>query len=534
MINKKAYTNGKIYTVNPAQPWAEAVVTNEDKIVFVGSNEDSKKYIDEFTEVIDLNGRLMLPGFIDAHAHIVMGGFYLLSIDLTEVSSKEEFISSLSEYVKAKPGKWVTEGNWNHENWEGSPLPRKEWIDEFTQETPVFVVRMDYHMGLANSYALKLAGITKDTPDPAGGTIIRDPETGEPTGLLRDKAMDLVYSVIPTPTEDEHEKAIEAALDEARRFGVTSIHDITYKNHLKYLQRFEKDDRLTCRIYSRLMIDLHKDLIDAEIEHNFGSDKLKIGSMKAFADGSLGSNTGWFFEPYNDEPDTSGLAMEKMQDGRLKEWMLECDRNKLQLSIHAIGDRAVSELIDIAETMKNGNAPWDRRFRIEHAQHIRQEDIKRCADLDIIVSAQPYHLFYDGDYLEKKLGEKRVKDSYTFNSFIKSNVKLCFGSDWSVVSLNPMTGIYAAVKRNSLNGKNEAGIVPEEKISVEEAVKCYTINGAYAAYAEDKLGSLEPGKLADLVVLNENIFEIDLDQLINVSINLTVFNGEIVHSCDQK
>ncbi len=530
MINKKAYTNGKIYTVNPAQPWAEAVITNGNKIVFVGTNKDCKSYIDDQTEVIDLEGRLMLPGFIDSHAHIVMGGFYLLSIDLSEVNSKQEFISSLKDYIEANPDKWITEGNWNHENWDGSPLPCKEWIDEFTPETPVFVVRMDYHMGLANSYALNLAGITKETPDPPGGAIVRDPETGEPTGMLKDKAMDLVYAVIPTPKDEDYENAINAALNEAKRFGVTSIHDITYKNHLKYLQRFEKRGELTCRVYSRLMIDLHQDLIDAEIEHNFGSDKLKIGSMKAFADGSLGSNTAWFFDPYDDEPDTCGLAMEKMQDGRLKQWMLECDRNKLQLSIHAIGDRAVSELIDIVEEMKKNNDLWDRRFRLEHAQHIRHDDIKRCADLDIIVSAQPYHLFYDGDYLEKKLGEQRIKDSYTFNSFIKNNVKLCFGSDWSVVSLNPMTGIYSAVKRNSLNGKNETGIVPEEIITVEEAVKCYTINGAYAAYTEDKLGSIEPGKLADFVVLHENIFEIAHDRIKNVEVDFTIFDGNIVYS----
>lgn len=530
MISKKVFINGKVYTVNPRQPWAEAVVTSADKIIFVGSNKSAKKFVDDQTEVIDLNNKLMLPGFIDAHAHIVMGGFYLLSINLSEVKNKDQFIHRLKIYIENNPGKWVTEGNWNHENWDITELPSKNWIDDFSNDTPVFVVRMDYHMGLANSYALKLAGITKDTPDPAGGTIVRDKITGEPTGILKDKAMDLVYKVIPTPSEEEYREAVKAAMAEARRFGITSIHDITYKNHLRHLQKAEKEGYLTCRVYSRQIIDLHQQLIDSEIQHNFGSDKLKIGSMKAFADGSLGSNTALFFEPYEDEKDTCGLAMDILENGKLKEWMLKGDKHKLQHSIHAIGDKAVSELINIAEIIKSENENWDRRFRIEHAQHIKFDDIKRCKELDIIISAQPYHLFYDGDYLVKKLGSQRLKEAYPFRTILDNNVRLCFGSDWSVVSLNPLTGIYAAVTRRSLNGKNEGGITPEEKITVEEAVKCYTINAAYAAYAEDKTGSIETGKLADLIVLNENIFDIDTDCIKDVKVEFTVFDGNIVYS----
>ncbi|MBN1300904.1 MAG: amidohydrolase [Melioribacteraceae bacterium] len=526
---KTAFINGKIYTADDSQKWTEAIVISGNKIIFTGSNSEAHQFIDNQTEVINLNSKLVLPGFIDSHAHIVMGGFYLQSIDLSGVSTPSGFREKMAEYISRHPGRWVTEGNWNHENWKNGELPRKEWIDDFSRDTPVFVVRMDYHMGLANSRALELAGISRHTPDPAGGKIVRDPITGEPTGILKDKAMELVYNVIPYPTDAEYKSAILNAMNEARRFGVTSIHDITYKNHLKHLQKAEREGYLTCRVYSRLPIELNKNLTDAEIQYNFGSDKLKIGSVKAFADGSLGSSTAYFFEPYSDDNTTCGLAMDILQDGSLKDWMLYCDANRLQLSIHAIGDRAVSEILDIVEIIEKQNPAWDRRFRLEHAQHIKKADIERCSKLGVFVSAQPYHLYYDGDYMEKKIGRDRLKEAYTFKSFIRSGVKLCFGSDWSVVSLNPLTGIYAAVTRQTSNGKYKDGINGDEKLTVEEAVKCYTINAAFASYSENLVGSIKKGKFADFVVLDKNIFEIEPKNIKDVVVKTTVFDGEIVY-----
>jgi len=527
---KKAFINGKIFTVNPKQEWVEAVVTAGNKIIYVGSSDGAKKYIDDFTEVIDLNGKLMLPGFIDCHAHIVMGGEFLLNVNLTDVVTINEFKERIKNFALNNPNKWMIGGNWNHQLWKDAELPKKEWIDQFTKDTPVFVSRMDYHMVLANSYVLNLAGITKNTPDPAGGTIIKDPVTGEPTGILKDKAMDLVYRIIPKPTDKEFAEAIDAAMNEARRFGVTSIHDISYKNHLGALQNAERENRLTCRVYSRLLLENYKDFINSEIQFNFGNDKLKIGSLKAFADGSLGSSTAYFFESYEDDLNNYGLPMDVLSDGRLEKWMVESDKNKLQLSIHAIGDRAISELLDIVENMNRENPDWDRRFRLEHAQHITESDIRRSADLGVIVSAQPYHLYDDGCWAEKKIGKERLKNMLAFKSLLNNGVNLCFGSDWSVSTMNPIEGIYAAVTRQTADGKNPNGLIPEEKLTVEEAVQCYTINAAYASFQEEKVGSIEPGKFADLVILSDNIFEIDPPKIRDVKVITTVFDGELIYT----
>lgn len=527
---KKAFINGDIYTVNQNQPRAEAVLTVMNKIQFVGANEEVKNFIDNNTEVYDLKGKLMLPGFTDGHLHTIMGGQFLQSVDLSNAKSTGEFKELLREYISINKNEWVTEGNWNHQNWEINSLPRKEWIDEFSKDTPVFVSRMDYHMALANSKALALAGITKDTQDPPGGEIVRDTDSGEPTGILKDKAMDYVYNVIPTPTDEEFEKAIDVAMNHAKKYGVTSIHDITYKNHFRALQNAAKNNKLTARIYSRLPIDHCEEMIKNEFMYSFGSDKLKIGSMKAFADGSLGSSTAWFFDPYSDNAESCGLPMDIMTDGRFEKWALKCDKNKLQLSVHAIGDRAISEVLDVFEKIEEVNPSWDRRFRIEHAQHMAKDDFARCRKLKVIISAQPYHLYDDGGWAIDKIGVDRMNRTFAFKSFIDAGVTITFGSDWSVAPLNPMTGIYAALTRKTLNGSYPDGLIPEEKITLEEAIKCYTINGAYAAFEENNLGSIEAGKYADMVVLTQNIFDIGHEQIKDVQAEMTIFDGELIYT----
>ncbi len=306
--NMKAFLNGKIYTVNPKQPLAEAVIIKANKILFVGTNEDAKKIIDKSTEIVDLKGKLMLPGFIDDHTHFVSGGFYLQGINLRPAKSTTEFKKILKDYVATHKGKWITGGNWDHEAWEVKDLPTKEMIDDFTQNTPVFVDRFDGHMALANSYVLKLAGITKDTQSPDGGLIVKDPKTGEPTGILKDNAMSLVYSIIPDPSEEEYYEAALTAMDHIKPLGVTSIQDITMPEDLKTYQKLEKENKLTCRIYTRYPVARYKDLIDMGVECCHGADKLDLGSLKAFADGSLGSSTAWFFERYNQDTLTTGFA----------------------------------------------------------------------------------------------------------------------------------------------------------------------------------------------------------------------------------
>ncbi len=527
-----AFINGTIYTVNKNQQYAEAVLIKGNKIFFTGSTEQVKKLSGPDTKIIDLKGKLMLPGFIDGHAHFISGGYYLLGLDLRPAKSIAEFKYILKNYVEKHKGKWITGGNWDHEAWEVKNLPAKEMIDNFTKDNPVFIERFDGHMALANSYALKLAGITANTKSPEGGTIVKDPLTGEPTGILKDNAMSLIYSIIPDNTEEENYKAALAALGEAKRFGVTSVQDITLRDNLIIYQRLEKEGKLTCRIYTRLPIAGYKNLIDEGIQFNFGSDKIKLGSLKAFSDGSLGSSTAWFFNKYKQDTTTSGLPMDIVTDGRLEKWAMDADKNKLQISTHAIGDRANSFMLDLYEKIENKNPKWDRRFRIEHAQHVKTIDLPRFAKLGVIVSAQPYHAIDDGVWMEKRIGSKRLKEAYPFKSFLDAGVTVCFGSDWTVAPLNPLTGIYAAVTRRTLDEKYPNGWIPEQKISVEDAIKCYTINNAYAAFEENIKGSIEPGKLADMVVLDKNILKIAPSEIKDVKILMTVYDGQIIYHAE--
>lgn len=525
---KKAFINGKIYTVNDNQPLAEAVVVEGNKIIFVGSSSDAKKLIDNSTEVIDLKGKLMLPGFIDNHVHFVSGGFYLLGIDLRPANSTTEFKNILKNYAAKHPGKWITGGYWNHENWEVKDLPTKEMIDEVVPDQPVFVERLDGHMGVANSLALKLAGITKETETPEGGLIVKD-ISGEPTGVLKDNAMNLIYRVIPEPSDEENYEALLAALDEAKKLGITSVHDITFADALKAFERAKSEGKLTCRIYTRWPIADYKSLVEKKIKVGFGDDLIKMGSLKAFADGSLGSSTAWFFEKYNQDTTTFGLPMDIITDGSMEKWCLDADKNGLQLSVHAIGDRANSYMLDLFEKITKENPEWDRRFRIEHAQHVRFQDIPRFAKLGVIASVQPYHCIDDGVWAEKRIGSERIKYTYPFKSFLEAGVKLCFGTDWYVAPLNPMLGLYAAVTRRTLDDKNPDGWIPEQKISVEEAIKCYTLNSAYAAFEENIKGSIEVGKLADLIVLSDDILTIDPVKIKDAEVVMTVFDGKIIY-----
>jgi len=539
-MKRRAFINGKIFQgrslQNPASEeivpvYCDTMITEGNRIIFAGTFHEAKQknLFNSEIEITDLSGKLVLPGFIDSHAHIIMGGFYLLGIDLQPAKSKKEFVEIIKSYLDINKSGWVTGGNWNEQNWEVTELPGREWVDDFSSDTPIFISRMDYHMAFANSYALRLAGITKQTPNPEGGEIERDKVTGEPTGILKDKAMNLVQKVIPARTHREMETAALRTLEEARRWGVTSIHDICYDDDFRMLQNLEKKGELTCRIYARLPIGKIDSIIETQIEAGFGNDRLKTGSIKGFADGSLGSGTALFFEPYCDNEGTHGLGMEEFNDGRMKEWILKGDAKRLQMSIHAIGDKANSEIIDYFEETISLNPKWDRRFRIEHAQHLAEKDFERLGKQEIIVSAQPYHLYDDGSWAEKKIGKERLKRSFAFQSLLRHGVKLCFGSDFPVVSINPLLGIYTAVTRHTSDGRNKEGLIPEEKISVVEAVEAYTEGGAYASFEEEKKGKLTEGMLADFVILSENIFEIEKEGIRDVKIVNTVFDGEIIY-----
>ncbi|MCS6816427.1 MAG: amidohydrolase [Blastocatellia bacterium] len=523
---------GRVWTGDPQQPHAEAVAIGRGRILAVGSAEAVRAWIGSRTHVLDVRGRLVLPGFIDNHTHFVNGGFQLLSVDLRDARDPQEFARRIAERAKAlPPGRWITGGNWDHELWPGAPLPRKEWIDPHTPNTPVFVTRLDGHMGLANSLALRRAGIMRETPDPPGGTIVRDPQTGEPTGILKDAAMELVYRVIPEPSDSEYDEALRAALREAARVGVTSIQDITEWAHWPVYRRARQRGELTVRVYARTPIPEWERQREVIAREGPGDEWLRFGGFKGFVDGSLGSTTALFFEPYTDAPQTSGLLHGQMfPEGIMKQRIAAADRAGFQCSIHAIGDKANALLLDIFEEVIRENGPRDRRFRIEHAQHLRPQDIPRMARLGVIASMQPYHAIDDGRWAEKRIGRERCKTTYAFRSLLDAGVRVTFGSDWPVAPLNPLLGIYAAVTRKTLDGKNPNGWFPEQKITVEEAVRAYTVWGAYAEFAETVKGSIEVGKFADVVVLSRDIFTIPPDEIAQVEVLYTIAGGKIVYA----
>ncbi len=526
---KTAFINGKIYTVNEKQPTAQAVIVEGNRVSFVGSNEEAKKLFDASTNLIDLKGKLMLPGFIDDHVHFISGGFYLLGIDLRPANSTTEFKAILKDFAEKHPDKWITGGYWDHEKWEVKDLPTKEMIDEAVPNTPVFVERLDGHMAVANSYTLKLAGVTKNTESPDGGLIVKDPKTGEPTGVLKDNAMYLITKFIPDPTALENYDALLAALEEAKRLGITSVQDITYSDALTAFQKAKDEGKLTCRIYTRWPIADYEYLVKKNIKVGYGDDLIRMGSLKAFADGSLGSSTAWFFDKYNQDTTTYGLPMDIITDGNMEKWCFDADKNHLQLSVHAIGDRANSWMLDLFDKITKENPKWDRRFRLEHAQHVRFQDIPRFTELGVIASVQPYHCIDDGVWAEKRIGPERIKYTYPFKSFLDAGVKVCFGTDWYVAPLNPLLGLYAAVTRRTLDDKNPNGWIPEQKISIEDAIKCYTINSAYAGFEENIKGSIEVGKLADLIVLSDDILTIDPVKIKDAKVEMTMFDGKIIY-----
>lgn len=526
--------NGRVWTGDRAHPRAEAMAIVGERIAAVGTDTEIAAWIGPETLVLDARGKSVLPGLIDAHVHFSSGGLQLTRVDLRDAATPEEFARRIGEFAERLPkGEWVLGGTWDHELWGGDPLPHRSWIDPLTAAHPVFVRRYDGHMGLANTLALERAGITRQTPDPPGGVIVRDAD-GTPTGVLKDAAMELVERVIPEPSEEQRTRAVLAALAEANRFGLTGIHDISSPADLRVYQALRRQGRLTARIYSILPIAQWKSLADAGIRAGLGDDWLKIGALKVFADGSLGSSTALFFAPYLDAPETSGLAM--YPEPEIRQMILDADLAGLQLCIHAIGDRANRMILEAYAEAARRNPAWDgsapgatRRWRIEHAQHIHPDDFAKFAQLGVIASMQPYHAIDDGRWAEKRIGKERCRTTYAFRTLLDAGVVLAFGSDWTVAPLNPFTGIYAAVTRRTLDGKHPNGWFPEQKITLEEALTAYTMGSAYAEFAEATKGTLTPGKLADLVVLDVDLFAIPPEALADVQVRFTVVGGRVVY-----
>jgi len=513
--------NGRIWT---GDGFARNVVIVGNRIAAVDAAAPAG------AETIDLRGRFAVPGFIDNHVHFVNGGLQLSRVQLRDASTADEFVRRIAAHAgKMGPGEWINGGSWDEQLWDPSVPPTRQMIDAVTTANPVFVPRADMHMALANSEALRLAGITRETPDPPGGTIVRDAD-GEPTGLMKDAAMEAVSAVIPPPSLEARVAAARAGLAEAARSGVTSFCDMGMSleafDDFRAYQRLDRAGELTARVWLYTPIGAYQRLRDAGVEKRFGSERLRIGGLKGFADGSLGSSTAAFREPFTDEPHHCGLVMAAMSDGSMARWVDDADAHELQIAIHAIGDRANDDVLTLFESRPEYR---ERRFRIEHAQHLDPQLIQRFARARVVASMQPHHAIDDGRWAEKKIGPQRAKSTYALRSLLDAGAIVTFGSDWTVAPLNPLLGIYAAVTRRTIDGRHPDGWIPEQKIGVEEALRCYTVNNAWAMFAEHEIGKIAPGMFADIAVLSEDPFTVAPERLGEVKVEMTLFDGRVIY-----
>jgi predicted amidohydrolase YtcJ len=529
---------GKVWTENPQQREAEAIAIAGNRILAVGPSDVIRKLAGPNTKVIDLGGRRVVPGFHDSHLHFYYGGDGLASVQLGDARSPDEMRRRIAEFTRSRPkGEWILNGNWDHEKWTPAALPTHQLIDDVSRDNPVFVNRSDGHMSLANEVAMKLAGVNKDTKDVPGGVIVRDSQ-GNPTGVFKDAAMGLIERVIPPPSEEHILSALVAAQKYATENGVTSVQDMgvlgangaeIMARVIRAYQSLGKHSQLQVRIAAHVALAEWKRLAAAGVTADFGNEKLQLGSLKGFADGSLGSATAWFVDAFNDMPGNRGIPSEELvHPEEMYGHIRDADKAGLQIAIHAIGDRANNTILTFYERLERENGAQDRRLRIEHAQHLLASDIPRFSKLRVIASMQPYHCIDDGRWAEKRIGAKRAATTYAFRFLLDAGTVLAFGSDWPVAPISPLMGIYAAATRRTLDGKHPGGWVPEQKISIAEAVHAYTAAAAYASMEERVKGSLEPGKLADLVVLSRDIFHIEPVEIENTKVDMTIFDGRVI------
>ena len=524
-----AIVNARVWTGDARRPWADAVLVRGEHIEAVGSSAEVKKRAGASVKTLDARGMMVAPGFIDAHVHFLDGGFALASVQLRDAPTKDEFIRRIKAFALTVPaGTWILNGDWDHTNW-GGELPERAWIDSVTPNNPVWINRLDGHMNLANALALAAAKVTRATRDVAGGTIVRD-ATGDPTGILKDNAQGLMSAAIPEASVDMSLRALDAAMSYVAERGVTSVHHMGGWGDLAVFRRAREMGALRTRISAAVPLSTWARLRDEVLAHGRGDSWLRIGSLKGFVDGSLGSHTAAMFEPFTDAPNDRGLLVTAAKD--LHDWTAGADKAGLQVIVHAIGDRAIRTQLDIYAQVAKANGPRDRRFRIEHAQHIAPQDIPRFGALGVIASMQPYHAIDDGRWADKVIGPERAKGTYAFRSLLDHGATLAFGSDWFVAPPTPLMGIYAAVTRRTLDDRHPMGWVPEQKISVEQALHAYTTGSARAGFQEKEVGMLRPGMLADLVILDHDITRVKPEAIRNARVILTMVGGRVMFDRD--
>ena len=573
------FRNGVIWTVDTDNPTAQAIAIVGDRIIFVGSDGKVGKYIKNHTQVIDLKGQFLLPGFNDNHVHFDQTGRLLYGLNLLDVSTEREFAARI-EAVNAHypPGSWITDGDWSaYETWAAGDvgeagtgvnpddpygnlfLPNRRMIDSFSKDRPVLVNRFDRKVYLANSKALEVAGIAKGSPDPAGIAVLRDSD-GDPTGalfnplegavestvLIQDNVRELFGDLIPEPSRELRIQETLRAWEQMRRVGVTSYADVTSAPvQVDIYKELKQKGLMTARVRYRPPLDQWDSMAALGIRVGFGDEWIRFGAVKAWIDGIMGNSSARFYEPYTHNQSSRGIWRDimfpferhpehpELMQSRLERLALQADNAGIQLTIHAIGDEANGYLMDMLERIIAKNGVKDRRFRLVHAQVMTDRDIERGGAMGIVAEMQPYHTSDDMRWMEERIGRERSRGAYAFRRIWDSGAVLSFGSDSpgtnaSRYYLNPMLGLYAAVTRKTLAGQPEGGWFPQEKIKMEEAIQAYTLNTAYAAFEEDIKGSITVGKLADFVVLSDNLLTMDPDDIKDVIITMTVVGGRIV------
>jgi len=516
-------TGGNVWTgLSTGRGRPGAVAIGAGKILAVGDSADIARYVGSRTEVLRAHGGLILPGFADGHTHFIDGGFQLASVNLRDAATPQEFVRRLKEYAaRLKPGEWITGGDWDHTLWRGAPLPQHSWIDSVTPHNPVFVNRLDGHEALANSAAMRAAGVTKATPAPPGGEITSG-------GVFKDQAMGLIWRAAPDPSPEQRDSALARALAHAASLGVTATgHMSASWADLAAYRRLEHANRQTIRVFLYLPLDDWRTVAESVGRAGTADDWVRIGGVKGYMDGSAGSRTAYFFEPFSDSANYRGLMQHPEAD--MRKWIGAADSAGLQIAVHAIGDRANAILLAIYDSVARAHGARDRRFRVEHAQHLRAEDIPRFGRLRVVPSMQPYHAIDDGRWVEQRIGPERIKTTYAFRTLLDTEAPLAFGSDWTVAPLDPMLGVYAAVTRRTLDDKNPNGWVPEQKITVGEALRAYTYGNAWATFNEQKWGTLAAGRFADVVVLDRDPFAIPPDSLGAIKPLYTIVGGRVVY-----
>jgi predicted amidohydrolase YtcJ len=534
IVNAKIWTGAKPPARKLGRPFdTTALAIAGHTIVAVGDNASVQPRIGPGTRVIDAKGQRVIPGMTDSHTHIVSGGFQLARLSLRNVAGREEFIRAVAEDVKTKKkGEWIVGGRWSVESWSDPQPPNKDWLDPITGNTPVYLVRMDGHQALVNSAALRLAGIDASGPkDPPGGEIVRDPKTGEPTGILKESAGDLVSDLIPDPTVDQRYEALRRAMQHANALGITSVHDMSEPDDLEVFRRAHREGALTIRITTYLMVDDWAPHIDKVEGFPIRDDMFRIAGFKGFMDGSLGSRTAYMRKPYSDAPAETPyprgqLTAMAADTESFRASVAKIDARGLQVAVHAIGDEANHLLLDAYETVLRRNENRDARHRVEHAQHLHVSDIPRFAALGVVASMQPFHKADDGRYAEKRLGKERLNGSYAYRQLLDAGALVSFGSDWPVATMDPFAGIDAAVNARTLAGNVW---LPTHSLTLQEALHGYTTSPPKAIHRGDRLGTIEVGKLADIVILADDPFTEPVDKVGRVRVDMTIVGGKVVY-----